>query len=122
MAEEKGEDPMSDPRLIECAKALRFEVCCMAIPEQDGYWAVVERPDRFSSLRLVDARRFQKRHEAQEAVDWANARACILKWLEQEPSERMEYEAEMFVGNLVRIRAMHRAMCEQARKELSGDS
>ncbi len=111
---------MTDQRLIECAKALRFEVSCMAIPEQDGYWAVVERPDRYSNLCLVNPARYQTRVEAQDACDQANARACILKWLEQGPTKKMLGATDF--GDTYSgpgDEAVYKAMCAQAAKEIA---
>lgn len=91
----------TDPRVIECAKAMHGAAGIM-IP-----WNVLD--DRQQHHLLI------------------HARACILKWLEQEPSDGMLSIDVRSVDNdeysSVTKRCadqLYAAMCAQAAKEIAG--
>lgn len=63
---------MTDPRLLECAKALYESPGSPEIAKNDAVW------QSWDALRPVIRDHYI-----------IQARACILKWLEQEPSAQM---------------------------------
>lgn len=81
---------MTDPRILECAKALL---------KPDFEWEQIGEEFRQRAL--------------------AGASACILKWLEQGPSEAMLDEAQLAAEG-EDARGVYRDMCAQAANEIGG--
>lgn len=88
----------TDPRVIECAKAML--VWDKSDPEGECLGDLISEPEQIATL----------------------ARACILKWLAQELSDGMGEAGEALDGGIYDRsgpRAHYRAMCAQAAKEIA---
>jgi hypothetical protein len=75
MAEIQRGPEMTDPRLIECAKAMHYADWSPCVWSVDELWA--------------------QAGEAKREIYLIRARACILKWLEQKPTGAMSAAAEV---------------------------
>lgn len=90
----------TDPRVIECAKAIFAKLAT------DPDW------DDAYETRAQAAACDDDDISQEECIDLA--RACILKWLEQEAANGAS-------GEFWNYRDEYRAMCAQAAKEISGE-